>query len=554
MKLLIVESPNKVQKLRAILGSGWNVVATGGHIEDLPSKKIGVSEENGGIHFEYEAVYGRSKTIKFLRDAISRATEVFLGTDPDREGEAIAWHVSKFIKGKPFFRITFNAITKKDVLDGLSSPRKIDQNLVNAQQARRAIDRVIGYTLSPLATREIRHSSENKFLSVGRVQSPAISLIRDRDGEIEGFESKPYWKIEAELNANCVNGMSFNAYHPETYWKESEAKKVFNFLGHNFKVDSISSARGSISPPKPLITASLQKAAYYKLRMPAQGSMRTAQGLYEKGFITYPRTDSPWISDDGLKLAREFVFANYGQDFYSMRNFRAKGIAQEAHECIRPTSSQIPGGLSTDEKKLLDLIRKDFFGSQMSDADFEKVTVLLKNNGVPFTAEGKRISFDGFYRCTGNPPAETTLPQIKPGMIIPGEAEMLKKATEPPARYNDASLVETLEKHGIGRPSTYASILKTIKDRGYVRDTKKGGGVEHTEVAGKLVDWLRQRYRWVLDLNYTKSMEENLDRIAEAKMKRDPVIKEVMNRVSFVKVTKSFSPVVTRSRARRMAL
>ncbi len=527
MKLLIVESPNKIRKIRSILGNGWRIMASVGHIEDLPSNDFGIDEE---LNFTYVPIAAKQKkTISELRQAIRAADEIYIATDPDREGEAIAWSIWKLVpRGKQgkVKRIAFNAITREDVMRGLGNPRQIDMNLVHAQQARRAMDRVIGYILSPEASRHLG----GKY-SVGRVQSPAVNLVVERNNEIEAFRPEPFWVIEADVSTLAFAGQTFRAVHPEIYKAESKAREVFGRLGTAFTVGKVKSYKTSSSPPPPFTTSSLQKAAYQKFGMPPSKTMKVAQRLYEAGRLTYIRSDSPWISEEGLVLAKDYILKEFGKDYYKARNFEAKGVAQEAHECIRPTSIRMPGGLPEDERRLLSLVRERFFASQMSPARFQKVDVVMDNNGVVFTASGKRLIFDGYRRLTGGEPDEMILPPLKRGDVLGGRAEIQKKFTKPPAPFNDASLVDTLERHGIGRPSTYAAILSTIRERGYVRTNGKKKALQHTQEAERLIGYLRSNYSWLLNLDFTKEMEHSLDLVAGGKLRRNAVIMRCLERL-----------------------
>ncbi|AKM81874.1 TPA: type I DNA topoisomerase [Candidatus Berkelbacteria bacterium] len=534
MNLVIVESPAKGKTIEKYLGKDYKVLASFGHVRDLPSSKIGVDTKK---NFEptYEIPEKAEKTIKALKSAMAKADKVYLATDYDREGEAIAFHLVEALKPKiPYQRITFTEITKSAITSAVEHPREIDMDLVDAQQARRVLDRLVGYKLSPFLWQKVARG-----LSAGRVQSVAVRLVVEREKEIQKFIPVEYWSIEALLSKNKVQ---FTADLTERSGKkldklaiksEKEAKEIDDQLKTgDYEVADLKSEDKKKHPSPPFTTSTLQMEAGSKFKYSAKQTMRLAQNLYEDGFITYMRTDSVNISAQALKQAQEVITSKYGEKYAleTPRVFKTKSKgAQEAHEAIRPTdmnvtSDKIP--LTAQHQKIYELIWKKMMASQMQEAIVAETTAKIKNGEFIFTAKGLKVKFDGFMKLyKTNEAMENFLPELNIGDKLSLEKlDKIQHFTEPLPRYSEGSLIKELEKRGIGRPSTYAPTLSTIQDRGYVE--KIEGRFIPKDIGIAVSDILVENFPQIVDYDFTAKMEENLDEIAEGKLKWQPVLKE----------------------------
>jgi len=525
--LIIVESPAKIRTIKNIVGRRFEICATIGHIKDIPTNSLGVDIEND-FRMKFVTIKGKSKSINVIKAAAKKADHIYLATDPDREGEAISWHVAQMVPSTtPIERITFNAITRSEIEGALRNPGQINQNLVNSQFARRIIDRLIGYLLSPEAS---RHLGE-KF-SVGRVQSPAVALIVEREREIRAFVPEPYWLIKA----NYKKGEdSFIANL--TAGKITDEKKAINIFEtiKNAKTHSVTNVEKTEvkkNPPPPFITSTFQRAAFQNLRMSSKRAMRIAQGLYEGkeisgkhvALITYMRTDSPRISSEGLAAAKDQIITQYGKTYYQSRNFKGKAGSQDAHEAIRPAHPEITPDLAKNylepaDFKIYKLIYQRWLASQMKSARYDKVKAIINADNIELEAVGLTLVFDGFLLAYGKgmedakqKEADKKLPELSEGddlQLI--EATNERKMTAPPPRYNNASLIEKLEKLGIGRPSTYAAIVDLIQQREYVAESGKRREFAATQRGEKIFDYLKEHRPSAVDYKFTAEMETELD-------------------------------------------
>lgn len=537
MKLVIVESPTKAKTIQKFLEGDFFVRSSYGHIRDLPKSTLGIDIEKN-FEPKYIIPQKAKKRITELRNFSKKAEKIILATDEDREGEAIAWHLAQvleLLKNEKYERIVFHEITKEAIEEALKNPRKINMNLVNAQQARRILDRLVGYNLSPFLWKKVKRG-----LSAGRVQSVAVRLICEREREIEDFKPQEYWTIIAFLSKNGEqfeailfkkNGNFIDKFEIKT---KKEAEKIIEELKNGkYKVKKIEKKEIFQNPLPPFTTSLLQQEAGIKLGYSAKFTMKVAQDLYEKGFITYHRTDSFNLSKKSLLSAKKIIEEKYGKNYWAgfYRKYKTKSkIAQEAHEAIRPTRPNlIPKSQDGNtafkersEERLYDLIWRRFIASQMAQAKINstkaEIEVKKEKNNYSFLAEGKIIEFDGFMRVYPLAIKEKKLPKLKEK-----ESLYLKKIipyqhfTKPPSRYSEATLVKTLEKYGIGRPSTYAPIISTIQERGYVKkdENKK---LKPTEI-GKIVNYLLvNHFSEIVDINFTAKMEEELDEIANGKI------------------------------------
>ena len=548
MKLVIVESPAKGKTIEKYLGSDYKVMASFGHVRDLPKSKIGIDVDNGFAP-EYVTPIKAKKTLSALKTAAKTADRVLLATDPDREGEAISWHLKEALglKDKDYDRIEFHEITKDAVVFASKHPRKINDDLVDAQQARRVLDRLVGYNLSPLLWRKIR-----KGLSAGRVQSVAVKLIVDREREILDFKPVEYWEISADLSNDKHE---FNARLAKKDGKSIEIgdKKTSDGIISDLEkaeyiVSKVDTKDVKRSPAAPFTTSTLQQEAARKLRFSSKRTMAIAQQLYEgidvgegsQGLITYMRTDAVNLSNQALSEIRSYIEQKISSEFLpkSPRFYKKSKSAQEAHEAVRPTSihytpEKIKDFLSSEQFKLYELIWKRTVASQMADAIYAQTSVDISAGDYTLRASGRTIKFAGFmsvYLEGGEEKqaeelAEFKLPALKEG----GKCDLTRlnsdqKFTEPPARYTEASLIKTLEENGIGRPSTYAPTISTIQDRGYVRIEQRKFYPE--EIAFVVIDMLRDHFPFVVSVDFTANMEKELDEIAEGQMDWVLVMKE----------------------------
>jgi DNA topoisomerase-1 len=540
--LIIVESPAKTKTLKSFLGSDYRVEASMGHVRDLPKNSLGVDIKQG-FKPRYVSIPERKEVLAHLKEAVRQAREVYLATDPDREGEAIAWHLEQVLKLQNPKRITFNEITKNAVTQALQQPRSIDERLVNAQQARRILDRLVGYKLSPLLWDKVK-----KNLSAGRVQSVAVRLIVDREREIEAFVPEEYWSLTARLT-KLAEDRAFSAKLVEKDGRkielhnEEEAQQVLSDLeGASWVVADVKVKEQKRNPTAPFITSTLQQEASRKLGFSNKRTMVVAQELYEGvnlgdegsvGLITYMRTDSTRIADEAIAQAREFIEKEYGREFLpsAPRQYKNKKSAQDAHEAIRPTSvfrrpEDIEQFLTKDQFRLYKLIWQRFVASQMESAILDVTTVNIGAKNYTFRASGSVLKFPGFMvlytegRDNGESSddgEEQTLPQLskdEPLRLV----ELLPKQhfTEPPPRYTEATLVKALEERGIGRPSTYASIISTIQERNYVYlEDKK---FRPTELGKTVTDLLVKHFPDIMDVEFTAGVETKLDEIEEGNL------------------------------------
>jgi len=536
--LIIVESPAKTKTLKGFLGADYVVEASMGHIRDLPGNKLSVDVDND-FKPSYTIIPERKEILAKLTAAAKGVTTVYLASDPDREGEAISWHIAEALKLKDPQRIQFNEITRDAVRAALANPRKIDMNRVNAQQARRVLDRLVGYEISPLLWRKVK-----KGLSAGRVQSVAVRLIIDREREIEAFNAVEYWSLTATLTPDTTKNR-FDAALVERAGKKIELKNVAdadevlaNLRDAKYSVKKVKKTEKRRNPSAPFITSTLQQEASRKLGYNAKKTMRAAQGLYEGvevpgeghvGLITYMRTDSTRIAAEAQAAARTYIAATYGANYNleSSRQFKKAGSAQDAHEAIRPTDvnrtpEQVAKYTTPEHAKLYRLIWQRFVASQMASAIFDVVTVDIAALDYGFRATGSTVKFDGFLRVysEGKDDAKIEdeerppLPPLSDGQALDLISLIPKQHfTEPPPRFTEATLVKSLEEQGIGRPSTYAAIISTIQERLYVDLKEKK--FHPTELGTAVTDLLVKHFPDVLDVKFTAGMESKLDGVEE---------------------------------------
>ncbi len=551
--LVIVESPAKAKTIEKFLGSDFTVASSFGHVADLPSKDIGVDIQNG-FKPQYEISADKKDVVKKLKDLAKKAEIVWLASDEDREGEAIAWHLFEQLKLKKdnTKRIVFHEITKNAILKAVENPREIDYNLVNAQQARRVLDRLVGYELSPVLWRKVKTG-----LSAGRVQSVAVRLIVEREMEIQNFKSVATYKVDAEFETD--DQKKFKAKLNEGFDTKDQAEKFLqSCIGAKFSIADKQVKPAKKSPAPPFTTSTLQQEASRKLGFPVAKTMRVAQQLYEEGFITYMRTDSVNLSKEALAMAKSTIVDNFGDKYSQVRNFTTKSKgAQEAHEAIRPTNMSLSSiHMTHDTERLYNLIWKRTLASQMSDADLERTTISIENNQNKhlFVAQGEVIKFDGFLKLymesqddDEDAEKEGMLPQMKvKDVVTPYYIYATERYSKPPFRFSEAALVKKLEELGIGRPSTYAPTISTIQNRGYVeKPTIEGVERKYTQLIlkngkvevklltekvgadkGKLVptdigvvvnEFLVKNFNHVMDYSFTANIEDEFDAIAEGK-------------------------------------
>lgn len=545
-KLIIVESPAKANTIKKFLGGNTKVVASMGHIRDLPKSKLGVDETT--LEPQYINIRGKGDLIKSLKKDAKDAKKVYLATDPDREGEAIAWHLAHILDIKPeeACRITFNEITKDAVKNAIKEPRKIDMDLTDAQQARRVLDRIVGYKISPVLWKKVQ-----KGLSAGRVQSVAVRLIVEREEEIENFKPEEYWNIYAKLK----EPKSKKSFQAKLYGKnnekidihsENEVNQILSDIEKaKYTVEEIKKGEKKRTPAPPFTTSTMQQEASRKLGFAIKKTMSVAQGLYEGvkiaekgtvGLITYMRTDSTRISEEARRWAKDYIEKEYGAEYYENRYYKTKGDAQDAHEAIRPTyvelsPEKIKSSLTNDQYKLYKLIYNRFIASQMAGAIYDTVSVKILADKYNFRANGQTLKFKGFMTLY----VETSdfeekeefekIPELIEGQELKKEKiESKQSFTEPPPRYTEASLVKTLEEKGIGRPSTYSPTITTILARRYIEKIQKQ--LYPTEL-GKIVNKLLvENFPNILNVKFTAEMEEQFDKIADGKEEWKKVIKE----------------------------
>ncbi|MFA4954155.1 MAG: type I DNA topoisomerase [Patescibacteria group bacterium] len=545
MKLVIVESPTKAKTISRFLGKDFTVLASYGHIRDLPKSKLGVDTEH---NFEpsYIIPPDHKSKVKEIQQAAKKAKQILLATDEDREGEAIAWHLAQILEADPekMGRITFHEITEAAIKDALKNPRALDLNLINAQQARRILDRLVGYELSPFLWRKIRRG-----LSAGRVQSVAVRLIVEREREVKAFNPEEYWSVEGEFSASgaketfegklhSLDGKTLDKMALKT--KEQTDEILQELEGKPFSVSAVESKERKTTPPAPFTTSTLQQEANKRLGFSAKQTMSLAQRLYEGielgsgpvGLITYMRTDSVAMSDKFLTEAADFVTATYGEEYKlaEPRRFKTKSKgAQEAHEAIRPADPKlipedIEKHLEPQEFKLYRLIWQRALATQMKDALILGTSADLTSGRAIFRSTGQQVVFDGYLKLYPDQDKDKYLPKLEKGSAVSAlKIEGKQHFTEPPPRYTDASLVKALEEAGIGRPSTYAPTISTIVERDYVeRDEKKR--LLPTQIGFEVTDLLIKHFPDIVDYDFTSRMEASLDRIADGEMEWRPLL------------------------------
>lgn len=531
-KLVIVESPHKSKTIEKYLGKDFKVVSSVGHIRDLSTSGkygFGVDIDNN-FKPDYKIIKGKAKLVKELKKDIKDADFVYLATDPDREGEAISWHLydTLGLKEENYDRIVFNEITKKAVLDSFNKARKIDDNLVKSQETRRILDRIIGFRLSKLM------QSKTGGKSAGRVQSVALKLIVDREREIEAFIPEEYFEIEAKFNDFDAKLDTYNHKKIEIK-KESEAKEILSKLSNAFKIESIDKKEKAKKSKFPFTTSTLEQEASTKLGFTSKKTMMIAQKLYEginlkdgaEGLISYMRTDSVRLSDEFIKDTYGYIKDNYGSEYvgYVKKSNKTENV-QDAHEAIRPTNinntpEKIKEYLTNDEYKLYSLIYYRALASLMKDAKVEATTIILDNNNYQFKVNGQILIFDGYLKVYSKyeDSEDKVLPDFsnyKSNVLVANTIEYTSHTTKPPARYTESKLIKEMEELGIGRPSTYAKTIDTIEERGYVKVIDKK--FVPTEVGIETTDKLQEFFKDIINVEYTKNMEDNLDKIAEGNM------------------------------------
>ena len=562
--LVIVESPAKAKTISKYLGNEYIVKSSVGHIRDLPKgksknavkritlpknispdekkelkakqerdrliRRMGVDPDNSWS-VEYQIIPEKEKVIKDLKKAAKNVDHIYLATDLDREGEAIAWHLKEALGNKhSYSRVRFNQITKTAILDSFSDPQEIDLDLVKAQQARRFLDRVVGFELSPLLWKKIARG-----LSAGRVQSVALRLLAEREGLIQEFIPEEFWEIFMILENDSKQIINFKLSRKksDTLLKEKEALEIESLIKESsLKIDEIVKKPTRTKPRPPFITSTLQQSASTRLGFNVKRTMRVAQKLYEAGFITYMRTDAPSLSKDSIQDARNFITQNIGEKYLTNapRIYSSTENAQEAHEAVRPTNAFLKAsdliGTSEEEQKLYDLIWQQYIASQMPDAEYLSTSVKINLGQYTFTATGREIVFDGYSKImnsSGKDKDEEILPSLDENEILNlNKLNLDKKFTKPPARFSEAALVKELERKGIGRPSTYAAIISTIQERGYVEIQNRRLFVK--KIGHIVTERLIENFDKIMDYDFTANFENNLDRVADGELEWKKVL------------------------------
>ncbi|MFA6273054.1 MAG: type I DNA topoisomerase [Candidatus Paceibacterota bacterium] len=519
MKLLIVESPAKAKTIGKYLGKDFSVHASIGHIRDLPKSNKNAVDIEGGFVPHYEIAKGKEKVVAEITAAAEKADEIIIATDPDREGEAIAWHLAELIKKsgvkKHPKRAVYHEITKEAIQEALAHPREIDQNLRRAQEARRVLDRLVGYDLSGLIWKKVRYG-----LSAGRVQSPALRILMEREREIRAFKPETFWRIFADFEAKVGTFLAACSIEPKT---AKETERILTAAKEaSWKIADVTETEARRAPRAPFTTSTIQQTASSRLGFSPSRTMRAAQKLYEAGLITYMRTDSVTLAASALAAIAQAVKTTYGAEHHEGRQFATKSKnAQEAHEAIRPTHfDRSTAGHSADEKRLYELIYRRALASQMKDARLLRtaITADASDQTIPvFTANGSRTLYKGWLLADPASAGEDTeLPKVTKDEILKlKEIISEEKQTEPPSRYTEAGLVKELEKRGIGRPSTYASIIDTIERRGYVENV--GRSLKPTDTGDVVSSFLEEHFTSYISDSFTAEMEDSLDAIAEGK-------------------------------------
>ena len=537
--LVIMESPAKAKTVKKYLGSDFEVVASMGHIRDLPKTLLGVDVEHG-FRPRYMDIPGKTSLIRSLKDMAQNSDRIYLATDPDREGEAIAWHLAQVL-GVPVeqtSRVTFNEITRTGVTAGMASPRSLDMNLVNAQQARRVLDRIVGYKLSPFLWKKVR-----KGLSAGRVQSATVSLVVDREQEIRAFVSEEYWTLDATLSVT-EKGRTFPAHFFGTATDKikitdgEQAQAILDDLkGATYKAESVKTGTRKVAPAPPFTTSTMQQEANRKLNFSSRRTMKTAQELYEgvevagigaTGLITYMRTDSLRISDEARKAGNDYIRSAFGSDYLpaKARVFKQKSTAQDAHEAIRPsvpslTPAEVKDSLTSDQYRLYKLMWERFMASLMADQIQNTCQVDITAGQYVFKASGYTVKFDGHTALYVEGKDEKDdenkpLPVIKQGdELTCRNIEANQHFTQPPARYTEATLIKAMEENGIGRPSTYAPTVSTVLNREYVE--RDGKSLKPTNLGEVITQLMKEQFPEIVDLDFTAQMEQKLDGVESGK-------------------------------------
>ena len=542
--LIIVESPAKARTITNFLSKDYKVIASKGHIRDLPKSTFGITldDETGDLVPKYSIPRDVNATVKELKKLAKEAEVIFIATDEDREGEAIGYHIAMAIGKEPteLPRIVFHEITKSAIIHAVENPRKLDMDSVDAQQTRRMLDRIVGYKLSPLLASKIQ-----KGLSAGRVQSSTLKLVVEKEREIKAFKPEEFWTIDALFQKNIdaaiydYNGLKIDKLTIKT---EADASEIVDAAkSESFTVASIEKTKRKTKTPPPFMTSTLQQAASTQLGFSPKKTMMVAQKLYEgvktdngtMGVITYMRTDSMNLAKEAVEAARTYIKETYGDKYLpsKAKNYvtKSKG-AQEAHEAIRPTMVEFDAKkaadyLSVDELKLYRLIYNRFLACQMTEAELESQTILFKGDKCTFKASGRKLLFDGFYKVTGHGDKDKLFPDLKKGQAVSlDDIKPEQHFTEPPARYNEASLIKKLESLGIGRPSTYAPTVTTLQTRKYIELEKKR--IHPTEIAFTVTEMLEEHFPEIVDSNFTANMEETLDKVAEGKTSWQTILKE----------------------------
>ena len=584
--LVIVESPAKAKTIKKFLGSNYQVVASNGHMRDLPKSQMGVDLDNN-FEPKYITIRGKGKLLSALKKEAKKTDKIYLATDPDREGEAISWHLAFALglKENQIHRITFNEITKEAVRGSIKKARKIDQNLVDAQQARRVLDRIVGYQISPVLWKKVK-----KGLSAGRVQSAALKLLCDREDDISDFVQEEFWTIEGQFGKKGAKGKlsaRLNLVDGEKIKieKQQQADQLLEKirLQEAYQVTDLKRGKRSRKAPDPFITSTLQQEASKRLNFSPQKTMRIAQQLYEGveikgaglvGLISYLRTDSIRISAEAQEAARRYIEESFGQEFVGSGSKQEKrGKIQDAHEAIRPTYAsyepkQLEESLSRDQLRLYKLIWERFLASQMAPAEYETQHVTMSGGGFSFDASGSRLVFPGFMKIYQDQDEEVgkfeSVEGLQEGDLLKiSKMEGLQHFTQPPARYTEASLVKALEENGVGRPSTYAPTISTLVARGYIAKEKRTLFV--TELGSIVNRIISDYFESVVDISFTAQMEESLDHVEEGKKQWKqvianfyvdfaPLVEKAMDELEKVKLEDEVTDVICEKCGRNMVL
>lgn len=533
MQLLIVESPHKARVIGRILGRGYTVRASLGHVRDLPPEELGV-ELHDGFTPRWKLIPGKQRALLALRRLVPRAEMVYFATDPDREGEAIAWHLREILRPERYGRLEFRAITPREINQALEHPRDLDPRLIEAQLGRRIADRLCGYLISPVLSEALGR----RGLSAGRVQSAALRLVVEREREIESFVPTPYWVVRLTFEKD---GVAFTAQSREVpqgdplFERIEEVRRALRRA--EYRVISVEHGQSAQAPPPPFVTSSLQQEANRRLRLSPERTMAIAQRLYEGherlgGLITYMRTDSPRIAPEALRMAERFIKERFGEEFHVRRQWRPRSAAQDAHECIRPTFldryEEVRQALDPEEFQVYDLIWRRFVASQMAEARYRTCEVQISEPfpGLgPLRAHSSTLVFEGWRAVWGEQEPAAGLPPLEEGEVLGlKRARVERRQTQPPRRYTEGGLVRELERLGIGRPSTYAYVIRVLKARRYVRP--RGGVLHPTELGRRVCEWLEEHYPWLVDYGLTAQMERELDEVEEGRRRWQEVVEE----------------------------